>query len=117
MQTYLLILNDPPYGTERSYNGLRLADSLAKRGTHEVRVFLMGDAVMCAKLGQHTPNGYYNIERMLIPVTRAGGQIAVCGSCLDTRGIEPAMLADGCHRGSMDELTDWTEWADEVMVF
>ncbi len=117
MARYLLILNDAPYGSERSYNGLRLADSLAKRGTHEVRVFLMGDAVMCAKVGQHTPNGYYNIERMLIPVTRVGGQIAVCGSCLDTRGIEAAMLAEGCHRGSMDELTDWTEWADEVMVF
>ena len=31
MSRTLLILNDPPYGTERSYNGLRLAGSLAKR--------------------------------------------------------------------------------------
>jgi uncharacterized protein involved in oxidation of intracellular sulfur len=117
MARYLLILNDAPYGSERSYNGLRLADSLAKRGSHEVRVFLMGDAVMCAKLGQHTPNGYYNIERMLLPVTRAGGQIGVCGSCLDARGIEAGMLAEGAHRGSMDELTAWTEWAEQVLVF
>jgi uncharacterized protein involved in oxidation of intracellular sulfur len=113
----LFILNDPPYGSERSYNGLRLADSLAKRGTHEVRVFLMGDAVMCAKIGQHTPNGFYNIERMLLPVVHAGGQIGVCGSCLEARGIEAGMLAEGCHGSTMNELTDWTEWAEQVMVF
>jgi uncharacterized protein involved in oxidation of intracellular sulfur len=27
----LFILNDPPYGTERSYNGLRLANTVAKQ--------------------------------------------------------------------------------------
>lgn len=62
---YLIILNDPPYGTERSYNGLRLAGSLAKDEECNVYVFLMGDAVSCAVAGQTTPNGYYNIERML----------------------------------------------------
>ncbi|MDA8263878.1 MAG: DsrE family protein, partial [Actinomycetota bacterium] len=41
----LVVLNDPPYGTERSYNGLRLAGSLARRDGVEVRVFLFGDAV------------------------------------------------------------------------
>ena len=48
----------------------------------------MGDAVMCAKAGQHTPSGYYNIERMLLPINRAQGQIGVCGSCIDARGID-----------------------------
>ena len=61
----LIILNDPPYGTERSYNGLRLANALGKGEDDEVRVFLIGDAVACAKRGQRTPNGYYNLERML----------------------------------------------------
>ena len=37
MSKTLLILNDPPYGTERSYNGLRLADSLARREGEQVR--------------------------------------------------------------------------------
>jgi uncharacterized protein involved in oxidation of intracellular sulfur len=60
MAKTLLILNDPPYGTERSYNGLRLADSLAKRDDEQVRIFLMGDAASCAKANQQTPNGYYN---------------------------------------------------------
>jgi len=32
----LMILNDAPYGTERSYNGLRLARTLLKTGEAEV---------------------------------------------------------------------------------
>jgi uncharacterized protein involved in oxidation of intracellular sulfur len=69
---YLLIINDGPYGNERPYNALRLAMNLAKReGTH-VRVFLLGDGVQCAVRGQDTPQGYYNIERMLGSVLRAG---------------------------------------------
>ena len=39
----LLSLNDPPYGTERSYNALRMALSLAKVDGTDVRVFLIAD--------------------------------------------------------------------------
>ena len=62
----LFILNDPPYGTERCYNALRLANALVKSdAAAEVTVFLMADAVSCCKKGQKTPDGYYNLERML----------------------------------------------------
>lgn len=61
----LLILNDPPYGTERSYNGLRLAGSLSRTDDAEVRVFLMGDAVGCAAADQKVPEGYYHLDRMI----------------------------------------------------
>ena len=54
----LFILNDPPYGTERSFNGLRLAKALQGKGM-AVTVFLMADAVACAKAGQKVPQGYY----------------------------------------------------------
>jgi len=64
-QRTLIILHDAPYGTERSYNGMRLANSLSTGEDDEVRVFLIGDATICAKRGQQTPNGYYNLERML----------------------------------------------------
>lgn len=47
----LLIFNDPPYGSERSYNGLRLAKALAGKGA-KVTLFLVADAVFCAKAGQ-----------------------------------------------------------------
>lgn len=114
---YLIILNDPPYGTERSYNGLRMANSLAKDGEMRVSVFLMGDAASCAVAGQTTPNGYYNLERMLKILSSKGGKIGVCGSCMDARGIKAEALVPGAHRSSMDELTSWTKEADKVIVF
>ena len=113
----LLILNDGPYGTERSYNGLRLAGSLAKRDGERVLVFLIGDAAACAKTGQKVPQGYYNLELMLRSVTRRGGKVGVCGTCMDARGIRDDELADGCLRSTLDELTDWTLQADRVLVF
>lgn len=69
------MLNDAPYGTERSYNGLRLAHALAKREGGDVRVFLMADAVGCAFARQTTPNGYYNLERMLGATIRHGVEV------------------------------------------
>jgi len=117
MSDTLFVLNDGPYGTERSYNGLRLAGSLAKREAEEVRVFLLGDAAACAKAGQKVPQGYYNLELMLRPVTRRGGKVGVCGTCMDARGITEDELADGCRRSTMEELTDWTQQADRTLVF
>lgn len=72
----LILLNDGPYGTERSYNGLRLAMNLARRENAVVRVFLTADAAGCARSGQKTPNGYYNIERMVRSIARQG-EVAV----------------------------------------
>ena len=115
---YLIILNDPPYGTERSYNGLRLANALVKEDEKtSVSVFLIGDAASCAVAGQTTPNGYYNIERMLKILAAKGGKIGVCGSCMDARGLKPEALAQGAHRSSMEELGGWTKDADKVIVF
>ena len=113
----LLILNDPPYGTERSYNALRLARALLKAGGEEVKLFLIGDAAACAKSGQKVPQGYYNIGDMLGMVMRAGGRIGVCGTCIDARGIDEKGLVEGASRSTMDELTAWTQWADKVLVF
>jgi len=112
---YLIILNDAPYGSERTYNGLRLAISLTKREQTSIAVFLMGDAVACSLPGQTTPNGYYNIERMLKALSSKGAQIGICGSCMDARGIDAA--TDGTQRSSMDELTAWATEADKVLVF
>jgi uncharacterized protein involved in oxidation of intracellular sulfur len=114
---YLLILNDPPYGTERSYNALRLARNLLAKEKGDVRTFLLGDAATCAKAGQKVPQGYYNISDMLGAVARRGGEVGVCGTCMDARGIGEAELVQTAHRGTLDELTEWTAWADKVLVF
>lgn len=117
MAKNLFILNDAPYGSERSYNALRLAGTLARAEKEEVRMFLLGDAASCAKAGQKVPEGFYNLQVMLGKVTRSGAEVGVCGTCLDARGITAAELAEGAHRGTMAELASWTQWADKVLVF
>jgi uncharacterized protein involved in oxidation of intracellular sulfur len=114
----LFILNDPPYGTERTYNGLRLASALLKADpVTEVVVFLLGDAVTAAKTGQTTPEGYYNAERMLRRVITGRGQVLLCGTCMDARGLTEADVVEGAHRSTMDALAGATVAADKVLTF
>jgi uncharacterized protein involved in oxidation of intracellular sulfur len=114
---YLFILNDPAYGSERSYNALRLAMTLQKQEPEtEVCVFLMGDAVVCAKAGQKTPDGYYNLERMLEAVGRTG-EVLLCGTCMDARAMGEDEVMSGARRSSMGELAERTAEADKVLVF
>lgn len=92
----LILLNDPPYGTERSYNGLRLAGAMS---------------------GQTTPQGYYNLGRMLQVVSGNRGEVGVCGSCMDARGIRHTELLEGTKRSTVEELANWVPWANHVLVF
>ncbi|MDI3510964.1 MAG: uncharacterized protein PWQ61_1729 [Betaproteobacteria bacterium] len=116
MGSALFILNDAPYGNERAYNGLRLAGAMtAKEGVH-VRVFLMADAVGCAKAGQKVPEGYYNLQLMLGKVLRKG-EVALCGTCMDARGLSEADMVPGAQRSTLAHLADWTAEADQVLVF
>lgn len=115
---YLFILNDPPYGTERSFNGLRMAHALAKHDQEaEITIFLMADAVFCAKAAQKTPEGYYNIERMVRRVLTAKGRVLACGTCMDARGLREEDMTKGATRSTMDELAQATLAADKVLVF
>lgn len=110
----LFILNDAPYGTERSYNALRLARQLGKMEGETVRVFLMGDAVACAKSGQKVPAGYYNAGDM---VRMVGGEVGLCGTCMDARGMDIEQVVEGARRSTLKELAEWTTTADKVLVF
>jgi uncharacterized protein involved in oxidation of intracellular sulfur len=112
----VMILNDAPYGIERTYNGLRLAGSLARKGV-PVRLFLMADAAVAAKSGQKVPQGYYNAQNMVSAVLRHGGEVAVCGTCLDARGIAEGELLEGARRSTMEELTSWVADAEKVLTF
>jgi len=109
----LFILNDAPYGTERSYNGLRLARALGKMPGQTVRVFLMGDAVACAKSGQKVPAGYYNAGDMARTV---GNEVALCGTCMDARGITDEEVVQNRRRSTLKELTQSTAQADKGPV-
>jgi len=113
----LFILNDPPYGTERCYNALRLAHTLLKKKPDaDVTVFLMADAVVAGRKGQKTPDGYYNMERMLKRVL-VKGAVLLCGTCMDARGMIDHDVMDGARRSTMDELGEATLTADKVLVF
>ena len=114
---HLFVLNDAPYGSERSYNALRLARQMLKTGGEEVKLFLIGDAVACAKAGQKVAPGYYNTGDMLGMIVRHGGEVGVCGTCIDARGIAATELIEGAPRSTMEQLAAWTQWADKTLVF
>ncbi|MGG5252002.1 DsrE/DsrF/TusD sulfur relay family protein [Neobacillus sp. SM06] len=114
---FLVIVNDPPYGTEKAYNAFRQANAIAGKEDTEVRVFLIADAAACAKVNQKTPNGYYNLEKMLTVAKRKGVVIGVCGSCMDARGISEEELHESAHKSTMDELADWSIWADKMISY
>jgi uncharacterized protein involved in oxidation of intracellular sulfur len=113
----LLILNDAPYGTERSYNGLRLAPRARRGRGHDGPCLPDGRRRRCAKRGQTTPEGFYNIGRMLKGLTTNGVEVGTCGSCMDARGITDADLGRG-HLSLVEaQLAEWTLAADKVVTF
>lgn len=114
----LIIVNDPPYGTERVYNALRPAHALSKNAAEsEITVFRMADAVLAARAGQKTPEGCYNVERMLKRIVAARGQVLLCGTCMDARGLPEDQMMEGARRSTMDALAEATVAADRVLVF
>ena len=112
---YLFIFNDSPYGTQRVYNGLRLASSLS-RGA-EICVFLLGDGVICGLAGFAPVSADYNPQEMLRAISGTGAAIAACGTCMDARGMRPESLIPEVRRSTLDELAAWTEEAEKVISF
>jgi len=119
MQKILIIINDAPYGTEKAYNALRMAMTLQKEHNQyvEVKIFLLADAVFCGLPGQKTPDGFYNIEKMLKSVILHGGEIKACGGCSQARGIEKLPLIDGVQMSNMKEFAGWTVACNKVLIF
>src|SRR5690606_23437248 len=113
----LILINDAPYGTEKFYNACRLAMQVQKDHGTEVLVFLIADAVTGALEKQNTPQGYYNIERMLKAIISKGGKVKLCGGCIDARGLADLTFIDGCEKSSMKELAQWSVEADKVLTF
>ncbi len=114
----LVVINDAPYGTEKAYNALRFAMTLQKDHKDvQVNVFLMADAVGCAIPNQSTPDGYYNIERMVKSVIKKGGEVKACGGCSQARGIANIPLIEGVEISTMKQFVQWSVDADKIMNF
>jgi len=113
-----IIVNDALYGIEKPWNAFRLAStSISEEIGMTVRLFLMGDSVSAAKRGQKTPDGYYNMEKMLKSLISRGVEVMTCGTCVDSRGITKEDLVDGVLRGSMKILATWIKERDRVVSF
>ncbi len=119
MQKILIIVNDASYGTEKAYNALRLAMNMIKyhKDNVQIKIFLLADAVFCALPNQKTPDGYYNIERMLKYVLKRGGEVRACGICAEARGIEKLPFQEGIQLSTMEEFSQWTVECDKVLTF
>jgi len=114
----LIVINDAPYGTEKAYNALRMAMTLQKEHSEvEVLIFLLADSVGCAIPNQKTPQGYYNIERMLKSVINKGAKVKACGGCSEARGISDLILIEGVEMSNMKEFAIWVVEADKVLTF
>lgn len=74
MEKITIILNDPPYGTEKAYNSLRYVSALVASDV-SVNLFLLADGVAAGKQGQKTPTGYYNVADMLRDLIAKGVKV------------------------------------------
>ncbi len=68
---------------EKAWNAFRFATT-AKKREHEVKVFLMGEAVECESTGDEK----YDVAAQLKTFLEADGEILACGTCLISRKME-----------------------------
>jgi len=118
MQTLLFILNDGPYGSEKTFNALRLALNIKEQYEDAVaiKIFLMSDAVSSALTNQRPAEGY-NIEQMLDILLAQGAELKLCKTCTDGRAVTDLALIEGAQISTLIELSQWTLEADKVLTF
>lgn len=112
----LFILDEAPYGSEKAFLSLRLAMIMQREHKDvEVKIFLMADSVSCALPSQDTPQGYYNLERMIKSIFNKGGKIYVCSSCMKSRGLTKLQLVDGVEVNPFAYVSELILEADKVV--
>lgn len=116
MDMITLIIQDPPYGTEKPWNALRLAQALITT-EDRVNIFLLGDSVGMAKMGQEVPAGYYNLSKMLEQLVAKGADVQTCGTCCKARGLKTEDLIHGVVIGVMADLARWVKESQQVITF
>lgn len=112
----LFLLNEAPYGSDKNYNALRTATQLQKQDkNNKIWVFLMSDSVSCALPGQKENMGQYNIGEMIANIIKHGGEVKLCTSCAESRGIKE--MVPGAVLGSLGDLTKWITDSDKALTF
>lgn len=118
MQKILIIVNAPPYGSERCLSALRLATALAGSDGErpELRLFLMSDAVVLGLPNQADGAGN-GLQGMIEQLVARGVPIRLCRTCALARGLAELPLIPGARIGTLPELAEWTLAADKVITF
>jgi uncharacterized protein involved in oxidation of intracellular sulfur len=112
----LFQLNDAPYGSDKNYNALRTAIQLQKQDlSNVVWIYLMSDSVTGAIPGQKEKAGQYNIGEMLSTIIENGGEVKLCTSCAETRGV--SSVIPGAVIGTLTDLTNWIMESDKALVY
>ena len=117
MTNVLFILNDPPYGGERSYNALRTATVLSRHASYYVRVVLLGAAIACAQERGQDETPRYDTLALLRAISAHGGEICACDSCIEGGRIDRDSLVRTCRCCALEELTGWIGQPDRLLVF
>jgi len=94
---------------EKAWNAFRFAVTAKKQG-HDVKVFLMGEAVECEGL-THVK---YNVDEQLKTFVGIGGEILACGTCLKSRNLEGT---ESCPLSTMIDCVNLVAWADKTVTF
>lgn len=117
MQKILIIINAPPYGSERCLSGLRLATALAgSNAKPQVRIFLMSDATILGLPNQIDGAGN-GLQGMVEQLVGQGVDIRLCRTCALARGLGELPLIAGTTIGTLLELAEATLAADKVITF
>jgi len=102
-----IILETKEY--EKAWNAFRFAVTAKKQG-HEVKLFLMGEAVECEGLTHEK----YNVDEQLKTFVSVGGEILTCGTCLKSRQLNETGF---CPVATMIDCVNLVVWADKVVNF
>lgn len=118
MQKLLYILNDSPYGGEKTFNALRFALALKEEHNQDVemKIFCFSNAVLSGLKGQNPKEGA-NVQEVLAILTGLGVEVKLCTTCTNARAISKQPLIEGVSLGTLADVAEWTLWADKVLTF
>ena len=118
MQNLLFIVNDSPYGGEKTFNALRFAINLQEDHCKEVniKVFAFSDSILSG-IADQNPNEGSNVQQLIDILVAQGAEVKLCTSCVKARGLLDAKLIDGVTLGTLADVSEWTLWADKVLTF
>ena len=115
---YSFYRNDSTYSGEKTFNAVRFAINMKEEHSKDVNIklFCFSDAILCGIAGQN-PNEGFNIQQLIDILAAQGAEIKLCTSCVKARGLLDAKLIDGVTLGTLDDVSEWTLWADKVLTF